>query len=113
MELDSSHLSTLLLPYARALEFPSFKGALTVSKMSKYGVFSSPYFAVFSLRYRKTPYLDTSHAVSVLLKETTHMCMLLTHPKMVKSYLSNNIYPNNLFALNNLLSYILYLPSYI
>ena len=33
-------------------------------KCSKYGVFSSLYFAVFEPK--KTPYLDTFHAVSML-----------------------------------------------
>ena len=41
--------------------------------MSKYGVFSSPYFPVFGLNSRKngpenTPYLDTFHAVKRFLK---------------------------------------------
>ena len=42
----------------------------TAWKVSKYGVFSGPYFPVFRAnagKYRpeKTPYLDTFHAVSV------------------------------------------------
>ena len=42
---------------------------LTASKMSKYGVFSGPYFPVFGLNTEKygpdkTQYLDTFHAVS-------------------------------------------------
>ena len=41
--------------------------------MSKYGVFSSPYFLVFSAntgKYgpEKTPYLDTFHTVNLELK---------------------------------------------
>ena len=41
----------------------------TASKMSKYGVFSGPYFSVFGPNTEKygpeiTPYLDTFHAVT-------------------------------------------------
>ena len=47
-------------------------------KSSKYGVFSGPYFPVFGLntgKYgpEKTPYLDTSHAVSVFLKSQVNI----------------------------------------
>ena len=38
----------------------------TVWKVSKYGVFSGPYFPAFGPE--KTPYLDTFHAVSVTYK---------------------------------------------
>ena len=37
----------------------------TASKVSKYGVFSGPYFPVFGLE--KTPYLDTFHTEPVVL----------------------------------------------
>ena len=41
---------------------------MTAGKVSKYGVFSGPYFPVFGLNTgkhgpEKTPYLDTFHAV--------------------------------------------------
>ena len=38
--------------------------------MPKYGVFSGPYFPVFGLNTdeKKTPYLDTFHAVNALEK---------------------------------------------
>ena len=44
---------------------------ITARKMSKYGVFSGPYFPVFGLntgKYgpEKTPYLDTFYAVDLL-----------------------------------------------
>ena len=44
---------------------------LTVWKVSKYGVFSGPYFSVFGLNTRKykpekSRYLDTFHAVSAI-----------------------------------------------
>ena len=46
----------------------NYRKELTAWKMSKYGVFSSPYFPVFSLdtgKYgpEKAPYLDIFHAV--------------------------------------------------
>ena len=46
----------------------NYRKELTAWKMSKYGVFSSPYFPAFSLdtgKYgpEKAPYLDTFHAV--------------------------------------------------
>ena len=46
--------------------------------MSKYGLFSGPYFPVFSpntgkYRPEKTPYLDTFHAVSGRLSPETDM----------------------------------------
>ena len=51
-------------------------GAMTITarKVSKYGVFSGPYFPSFGLntgRYgpEKTPYLDTFHAVTILTIE--------------------------------------------
>ena len=44
---------------------------LTARKVSKYGVFSGPYFPVFGLntgKYgpEKTPYFDTFHAVTMI-----------------------------------------------
>ena len=45
----------------------------TAWKVSKYGVFSDPYFPVFSpitgkYGLEKTPYLDTFHAVNILVR---------------------------------------------
>ena len=45
-----------------------FRYLITVLKVYKYGIFSSPYFPVFGLntgKYgpEKTPYLDSFHAV--------------------------------------------------
>ena len=44
----------------------------TVRKVSKYGVFSGPYFPAFGLNtgkygLEKTPYLDTFHTVYIIL----------------------------------------------
>ena len=45
--------------------------------MSKYGVYSSPYFPVFSpntgkYRLEKTPYLDTFHVVKIISRLDSH-----------------------------------------
>ena len=68
LEIILSFLSINLILLA-AIIFPD-----TVSKVSKYGVFSGPYFAVFSQntgKYgpEKTPYLDAFHAVRKVIVE--------------------------------------------
>ena len=47
-----------------------FPWLVTTRKVSKYGVFSGPYFTIFSPKTgkyepEKTPYLDTFHTVGV------------------------------------------------
>ena len=54
--------------WIQAKQGPGFSSLTTASKVSKYGVFSDPYFPVFELE--KTPYLDTFHTVKnfILIK---------------------------------------------
>ena len=72
----------------------SIQNSITTKKVSKYGVFSGPYFPVFGrnteiyrvnlriqseyrkIRTRKTPYLDTFHAVYHIGKAKT-ICTLI------------------------------------
>ena len=64
---------------------------VTASKVSKYGVFSGPYFPVFGPE--KTPYLDTFHAV-------VWYCLICTAPYLIsrllsffsRFFVSNNVY---------------------
>ena len=68
---NSSYFKCLLIPiiFVDTL-FRTIFRTKTVWKVSKYGVFSGPYFPVFGLntgKYgpEKTPYLDTFHAIRV------------------------------------------------
>ena len=59
--------------------------------MSKYGVFSSPYFPVFTGKYgpEKTPYFDTFHPLLRVFFEMQNAKML--YRKKGTKYISNGI----------------------
>ena len=68
---------------------------ITASKVSKYGVFSGPYFLVFSQntgKYgpEKTPYFDTFHAVYLFLPVS------IKYNRKSKNLLTNNIFEDGL-----------------
>ena len=88
----------------------------TAWKVSKYGVYSGPYFPVFSPNTEKTPYLDTFHAVLLIpfvagdkrynlrrivtseknsLSSPEHCFLYLIIPGMIFSSYSINLIPNN------------------
>ena len=63
-------------------DIPGFTEYLTAWKVSKYRVFSGSYFPVFSSNTgicvpKKTPHLDTSHAMSLHLKSKLRQLLLL------------------------------------
>ena len=88
--------------------------------MSKYGIFSGPYFPVFELntgKYgpEKTPYLDIFHAVTVTLQfvkslrfgVTFQFLVLLNHEELAVILRIQNVFINSQHVLQNVFVFVL------